>query len=121
MEKMQILFKEYDTLRQEIVGRLNGGRQLVAIGVAGMAGVITFLGPAHRRDAIFWGLLCGLGTVLGVLFWSTHHSIARVGTRLREIEAEINALAGEDLLKWETRFGGGLSKWFFSRKRQKDK
>jgi hypothetical protein len=46
-------------------------------------------------------LLAVIFTVFKIVMHETH----RIGERLRELEAEINSIAGERLLRWETDHG----------------
>jgi hypothetical protein len=52
MEPISILFKEYDALRTEVLGRTSHGHQIGAIGAV----VLTWL-LARPIDAKFWMIL----------------------------------------------------------------
>lgn len=102
MDHIQILFKEYDTLRAEILGRANNLFQLLTVAIVAMGWLLS-----HPQDTALPVALCvSIFAILafGVLIWRAVHLAAR---RLRELEREINGLAGKDLLKWETSWGEG--------------
>ena len=93
-DKIGILMKEYDTLRAEIIARTSGGFQLIAIG----AGVFA-LSIQRQGSIAFWVFLgCATAGLLGFT-----HVLFRDGRmcaeRIREIEAQVNKLANDDLLK----------------------
>jgi hypothetical protein len=107
MDHMEILFKEYDTLRAEILGRQTGGFQLVVIAGAAFAWLAT-------RATDSWGQLGSIGKVLWIIggvallsiyIWLANWAIVEtklISRRLMEIEQRINNLAGDKLLVWET-------------------
>jgi hypothetical protein len=110
MEAIAILFKEYDTLRAEILNRTNNGYQLIGIGAALGAGLLTWFG-AHGVDRMFWISGASFVLVFAAFTWAMHRDISFAAGRLRQLESEINRLAGAELLQWETRWGGATSGW----------
>ncbi len=52
-QKIEILFKEYDTLRAEIISRTNNMCQLITIGAAWGVALLAWIG-GHRPDRTFW-------------------------------------------------------------------
>jgi F0F1-type ATP synthase assembly protein I len=115
-QNIEILFKEYDTLRNEIVTRTNNGYQLVAISGALAAGLIGWFSQ-HYFDRTFWLLLSVFAFVILVAAVLLIVDLRRLSLRLQELESEINKLAGTDLLKWERLHGGGwLGDLIFRRK-----
>jgi transposase len=104
-EKIEILLKEYDTLRAEIVGRTTGGYQLIGVQAIIFTAALGWRSQ-HGVGEIFWFFM-GVLVVLGLLFGgSTYRDISMLARRVREIEEEINNTVGENLLRWETEFGG---------------
>ncbi|MGA2542308.1 MAG: hypothetical protein ABSG78_12205 [Verrucomicrobiota bacterium] len=103
-DKISILLHEYDTLRQEILARTNHGWQLIAVGAALFVWLIQ-----AKPDSNFW--VGFVAVVLAILLgaWTTFGNIAKVAKRVEELEREINFRAGEELLVWEMRHGGGLT------------
>jgi len=99
--KVTVLLKEYDTLRQEIVGRISNRFGLVSFGSALVVFLVTQQPPRGRLVVV------GLWVVfLLVLWWRAGVLIRRCSKRIAEIERKVNSLVGEDLLVWETRIGG---------------
>jgi len=108
-EKITILLHEYDTLRQEIVNRMNNGFQTVVVGAALFVWAIK-----AELDCRFWiGASLALLT-LAIAAWVTSRNIRQAAKRIREIEADVNSRAGERLLVWQARhknnFTGSLLK-----------
>src|ERR1039457_6946031 len=113
-EKVAILFKEYDTLRTEIIGRTAGGYQLIAI-LAIVFGAILGWRSSHGSDAVFW---VALGVFFGaalVFWWWARRDINMIARRIRDIELNINRLCGDTLLIWETSMGGMAGGWLLRR------
>jgi hypothetical protein len=109
-EKIGILFKEYDTLRTEIIGRAAGGYQLIAITAVIFAAVLGWR-ASREPDWIFWA---GIGLVIAtaVFFsWWTRRDINIIARRIRDIEKKINELSGETLLIWESELGSMAGGW----------
>jgi hypothetical protein len=103
-EKVRILLHEYDTLRQEIITRTTHGWQIVAVGAV----LFVWLIQAQPNFNFWVGFIAVVFAILlGV--WTTFGNIAMAAKRVRGIEKQINLRAGEELLVWETRHGGGLT------------
>jgi hypothetical protein len=99
MDNTQILFKEYDTLRAEIIARTGHAYQIMAIGAA----AVTWL-ASRRMDRFFFTALPILVTVIGLLVWEARRDGKLLAARIRELERQINEKAGEPLLAWELRW-----------------
>ena len=118
-DKIQILLQEYNTLRSELVANTGKAMQMAAL-----LGVVLTLILSRPIDKRFWvaasvGLvgLIGLGSVIV-------RDIRRLARRVIELEKDINRRAGEELLVWESRWGGvtsGLPSYFGLSKRKKQK
>ncbi|HXH37721.1 MAG TPA: hypothetical protein VNN08_03760 [Thermoanaerobaculia bacterium] len=110
-EYIQILLHEYDTLRNEIIGRTRDGFNLIAITAALLFGALSlFYGPAGAWPAIAVAVLS-----VGVFFFAAHETFFRISlaaTRIRELETRVNSLAGERLLSWEAESGAAGHGWF---------
>src|ERR1700716_193070 len=92
-ECIQIIFKEYDTLRAEIIARTTGGFQLISI-IALLSSALLAWAGSHPYSKVLWvgiGVLC-LASVL--FFYVAHRDINLLASRVRQLEAEINKLAG---------------------------
>jgi hypothetical protein len=96
-DKVQILFHEYDTLRTEAIHRINNGYQLIAGSVA----LLIWLASKWETSSFCVLLIFSLFAVV-FFWWRIVRDLTRLNRWLRELEKEINDLAGEQLLKWET-------------------
>lgn len=99
-QKIDILFREWDSLREEIIHRTNNGFAL--LGVAGL--VLTWL-LSRNYDLKFWLMLGSFATIAFGAAKFCFVQIRRCGIRKHEIEQQINSLAGDELLVWEDRWG----------------
>lgn len=110
-ENIQILLHEYDTLRNEIIGRTRDGFNLFAITAALLFGALSlFYGTAGVWPAVAVAVLG-----VGVFFFAAHETIFRINlaaTRIRELETRVNNLAEEQLLSWEAKSGAASHGWF---------
>jgi hypothetical protein len=97
-----ILLKEYETLRAEVIERLKTA--FSHLGYFGAVAVFAF--PASDKVSEPWRtvafILAMLGAVLllyiSVINWLW---VGRIATHLRELEEDINHAAGKSLLSWE--------------------
>lgn len=108
-EKIMILFKEYDTLRAEVISRSSGGYQVIAI-FGGLFAALLAWGATHPPIAVFWAAVLTLA--VGVIFaaFTVFRDIYVIARRLAEIEKTINHLAGDQqLLIWESNRGSAAS------------
>ncbi len=101
-EKIKILLCEYATLRQEIIARTGHGFQLMSVGSVVLAWVIS----TQTRRSLFWPGVAIALTFFLVAAWFTLRDIKRAATRIQELEKDINRRAGEELLVWESKWGG---------------
>ena len=115
MEHVEVLFKEYDTLRAEIISRTTNAHQLLTIFAGLYVGVFSWLVSRPglmtiQGLSVLGGVTVAFVLVLvGVNRWVIQLDINRAAARLRELEAEINRLCGAELLKWETHWGGAVT------------
>ncbi|MBV9762834.1 MAG: hypothetical protein JO340_19905 [Acidobacteriaceae bacterium] len=109
MEPIQVLFKEYETLRTEVISRISHWYQL-----AGVAAVVAGWMLTHQTAnyILYWSLLGVATIVFAVLLRRDIHICS---LRLRQLESEINSLAGQELLKWHTHYGASASPTYFWR------
>ena len=116
-ERIQILLREYDSLRNEIIGRTRDGFNLFAITGALFVGTLSLAyGTAGAWPAAVLAVL-GVGTFIFAARETTYR-IFQAAARVRELEARVNDLAGERLLSWETDNGGATHGWFMQAWRQ---
>jgi hypothetical protein len=110
-EQIQILLHEYDTLRNEIIGRTRDGFTLFSITVALFVGAISLLyGAAGGWPAAATAILGAIA--FNIALAETTKGIAAISTWLCQLEARVNALAGEPLLSWETENSVVKKGWF---------
>lgn len=116
LDKIQILLHEYDGLRGEIIQRWVGAQQQISIGVLVLIGVITILFSTkkikHPQDYFLYGLLGFAVCIFGYAMFQWGRDTNKAAARVREIEAQVNQLAGEELLQWETRWAGAVTGYF---------
>jgi hypothetical protein len=116
-EYIAILFKEYDTLRAELISRTVGGFQLISI-IAVLSTALLAWGGSHPGSKVLWGGIGVLCVAAGLFFYIAYRDTNLLARRIREIESEINGLAGDrELLKWETHFGASVTGWIIRRQR----
>jgi hypothetical protein len=117
MDKIQILFHEYDTLRTEVIHRLNNSYQLVAVAGALLLWVVS---NAKCDSGRFWVVL-GISVLLVLAFgWLIYTDIKTISGRVRDLEKDINKRAGETLLVWETCYSPlsvGYVRYYFRRRK----
>ncbi|MGD0276565.1 MAG: hypothetical protein ABSB79_11050 [Syntrophales bacterium] len=96
-EKIDVLLKEYDSLRSEIISRIQSRFTVTGIIVALAVFIVNEEG---QIELIMGGIL-----VIAILFfwWRVRAWILLCSVRISEIEEEINKLAEDKLLVWETR------------------
>jgi hypothetical protein len=107
-DKITILLAEYNTLRQEVMAaRTNVGQGAGVFAAAIMADVAFGFsyGKNNPEVAIIVAILAVF--YFGALVMWNEKGTTSFTRRLREIENEINSLAGERVLVWETIHGSG--------------
>jgi hypothetical protein len=108
-EKINILLHEYDTLREEIIGRTNNMYQMLAVGSAVFIALLSF----SNNFAKLISLTSFCAFVISFFCWMIKEETANAAARLRELEEKINIRAGEPLLTWENKFGKAKTSWYF--------
>jgi len=99
-EKIDILLKEYETLREEIIHRTNN--RLSFLTYAGAVGTYGFF-SVQTKSLLQTVVLFTATAFLLVLWYRIGLLVARCSHRIAEIETEVNRLANAELLQWETR------------------
>ena len=95
-EKIQVLLKEYDTLRAEMLQRFTQRFQFIMI-----IGVIC--GYAFFKEDSHQALIAKIALILVIIVWYwIGYLVATYSWRIAKIEKHVNKLAGEKLLQWET-------------------
>jgi len=96
--KIDILLKEYETLRNEIQVRINN--RFTIFGLFAATGTFT---ATQSRTLLNWIIASLFVMSLLVLWWRLGYLIKRCSSRIAELEQLVNELAGEELLAWEGR------------------
>mgnify|MGYP001590629171 CR=1 FL=1 len=107
--KIEILLKEYGTLRTEILQRINARFAVVGLLGALFAFALSEVKGQPGMFSIYvrWlSLALGAG-VLVTLWWYLGIIIQRLASHISSIEQRVNQFAGEELLTWETKYGWG--------------
>ncbi len=116
-ELIEILMQEYGTLREEITNRIKS-----RFAITGYVGAIVAFAFSQLKDVpwpdVVWPLsLLGIrkgvawpAVIIGIaliflltLWWWLGSLIKKCSVRVAEIEQTVNALAGREVLIWETR------------------
>lgn len=98
MEIIQILLKEYDALRAEILKRI--GHRFIFLNMFGVVGGYALLNYNNFNYVQLIVLAASIIALFSV-WWQLGNIIARCSNRIAEIEVAINTRVGESLLKWE--------------------
>ncbi len=105
MENIQILFKEYDTLRTELIARGAQVFQWFALVAVLAAALVTWVGSHGWNNPRFWFILGAFSASLIYIRIQIHRDVWQAAARVRELEKQINDLAGAQLLTYETSHG----------------
>jgi hypothetical protein len=102
-DKVNSLLFEYNSLRSEIMQRNSVFNQYCVISVPASVAAVSVVTSAFPPLGIilFLVICCLLYVVFRIIEFDTLAAAARV----RELEAQINEMAGERLLTWETDHG----------------
>ena len=106
-DKIDIMLNEYNSLRTEILSR---GNITVQVSTASAA-FLTWLLTRELNVWAYFVIPVFIFSIL-ILYWWTWHDCLFTSRRLIEIEHEINKRAGEELLAWESEWGGIPSGFF---------
>jgi hypothetical protein len=107
-DQINILLKEYDTLRAEILGRMNHRWQMLGL----IGAIVTF--ASAQSGAIAGRAIAGVMAVgLFGLWLNSGRYVARLARRVSDIEKRVNGLAGENLLEWESQGGDRVIRRLF--------
>jgi hypothetical protein len=105
-DRILVLLAEYNTLRTECQHRLTLLMQWTGIAITVIVGLLGFAisnvqlsGLYYLTGAVFF-LYAVLVIVIGI-------NVAQLAKRVRELEKQINDVAGERLLRWETDYAWG--------------
>jgi hypothetical protein len=96
---IDIVLHEYDSLRAEIVSRMDARFQLIGF----LAIVATLLGTTDISNLSRTLLVIAALILFACVWFLFGFYIKRCAERLREIEEEVNKKLGDDVLVWESR------------------
>jgi hypothetical protein len=105
-DRILILLAEYNTLRIECQHRLTLFIQSTGIALTVVIGLVGVAITNAQLPALYY-LGGGALFFYAVLVVLIDINVAQLAKRVRELEGEINKIAGERLLKWETEYGWG--------------
>lgn len=102
---MDVLLKEYESLRGESLDSMGHQNQVVAFGLGAVAAVAGGALALSRTDAFLvavFDLALPAISVLVLFVWLGEvNRMMRAGAYLVELEARINVACGDELLRWE--------------------
>ena len=109
MDSSDILLKEYETLRQEILAAMSSRNSILSFGLATIGAILTAslatqTGPSPSLLSSLILELAVLAISIFVLFmWlGEYQRMQRAGKFLVGLEKRINEIASKKLLTWET-------------------
>lgn len=98
-DKIEILLKEYDTLRAEMLQRFDNRFQFIVI--IGAIGAYAFLkGKKLPWNQVLIVIFASVSVIV-IWFWIGYIA-ATQSRRISEIEKQVNKLAGQELMQWES-------------------
>jgi hypothetical protein len=99
---LELLLKEYDTLREEVLARVQSRFQLLSFLVAAAAFVVGQSSLTQISVGLWW-LLVGVVALVGIVWFYFRVMIENCAKRLRQIEGALNGSAPTQVMQWESR------------------
>lgn len=108
MDSVEIMLKEYETLRQESLNTINNRNTILSFGLATIGTIFTGSIVAYTTGT--YALISSLALILAIpaisslvlLIWlGEYERMQRAGRFLVELERKINEEASKELLTWE--------------------
>ena len=108
-KKITGLLAEYNTLRAEVIAAQGSITQAGQIFFAAATAIVAFAYTSSDRPWLVGAIaIVALAFLIVAWTWRWNGRNTQILTRrLREIEAEVNRLAGDEILTWETHHGWG--------------
>jgi len=109
MTEVEIILKEYESLRQEILVAMSNRISILSFGLATIGAVFTASIAVSASGN--YSLLASLMLILAVpainsfvlfMWMGEYQRMMRAGSFLYELESRINSIAGRNVLMWET-------------------
>ena len=116
-DKITILLKEYDTLRAEMIARINSRFAFLGLTM----GIVALVWSRDRAPSTM--VMLGLAATLLVVWFYLGQLLYRLRVAIAHVENEINKLAGTQLLTWESHRSSRLLSHvhgLFAKKRNKN-
>lgn len=108
-QKISVLLAEYNTLRAEVMAARGNVAQAVGLTVPVIMGLVGLsFSPSLGPPIWIIGAITAIAVAyLGLHFMWNEANTKHFTTQLRVLEDQINTLAGERLLTWESSHGWG--------------
>lgn len=109
MDSIEILLKEYETLRQESLDTINNRNTILSFGLATIGAI--FAGSSIAYTTGTYSLVSSLVLILAIpaissfvlfIWLGEYERMQRAGRFLVELEHKINEESSKELLTWET-------------------
>ena len=109
MDPIEIMLKEYETLRQESMNAMNNGNRILSFGLAAISAIFTSSIFAYTTGK--YSLIPSLALILVIpaisifilfMWLGEYERMQRAGKFLVKLESKINKEASKELLTWET-------------------
>lgn len=96
--KVEVLLREYDTLRTEILARVRTRFELL-----GFLAIITAFAGSRDSSTTVAVTVAAVALLIAIVVWIWFaRGIKRCAVRILEIETKVNELLDDDLLRWES-------------------
>jgi len=108
MEHLDILMKEYDSLRQESLIAIQSRTSVLSFGLATLGAIFAVAVTTIENGQLAY--LTSVTLILVVpliaagvasIWFGEHHRMHRAGRFIGELEQRVNNMAGAELLSWE--------------------
>ena len=113
MDPVEIMLKEYETLRQESLNSMNNRNTIISFGLATVGAIFTGSIVAYTTD--IHSLIPSLALIVAIPIINTfvlfmwlgeYERMQRAGSFIAKLERKINKEALKELLTWETHLRG---------------
>jgi len=102
--RIEVLLKEYDTCREEILGRI-GKRFNILTLLGGLVGIV-----GAKKTDVNWPVVWIAIAILLVVWTWMGLLLDQLSKNVQDLEGRINEIAGEKLLRWESERASPLFK-----------
>jgi hypothetical protein len=106
-ERASIILHEYDGLRAALRSRNSETFQVIAV----VGGLFVYALGRDILDGRAWLAVIAAAVLVASAYAWLQYDTSRMARRLRQIEEQVNALAGTELLQWERRWGWGAKSY----------